>query len=342
MDDKNPENRALRELEQNTRVLRPPQCYLYSAIISLLFFTIVIFGIASLAANKEPSDQPAYVFMTAALFWLIPCSISIWSIQVYRNVSLMIQNGKLLMQGVLSRKELSLQEVSELRWDLEYLHLTAPNTSITIRLDFFNSHDLIWLISYFRRELPQSSQQNWDIFCLRKAMPLRERLQTNLRAPGPGEILITRKRYDWTGLTLIVLMTPPVIYYSFKVNQFAYLTLPAFLIGFWLLLRYSTPPQGKIEKQLCTQKEFVHFLFQLLVWGTPGLILFLFLINSNFSESVKIIGTFCLIMTWLELLLWRPGAFNILEQEKRKLAIQKRITEFEADLSSQIIREKGN
>tara|TARA_R110002095_G_scaffold188226_4_gene165550 strand:+ start:18100 stop:18564 length:465 start_codon:yes stop_codon:yes gene_type:complete len=144
-----------------------------------------------------------------------------------------------ILQGVFTRKVFTLSEVKEAKWDVDHLIVDPKTKAGDINLNQYDQEDRLWLIRYFRHELPPSSQVNWDRFCLRFAIPLQDRLQAELRPPESDEILVTRQRYDRIGIPLNVILSLIGFYISWKLNHFAVLILPAFSIGFWLLLRYT-------------------------------------------------------------------------------------------------------
>ncbi len=283
-------------------------------------------------------NQKLLGFLLAGTIGIGPVLFSLWGILVYRNVSLTIHNGKVILQGIFQRQEITLSEIEEASWDISSeLILVSQSENAVINLEYYNAQDELWLIHFFRNELPDASQKRWDRFCLRVAIPLQERLQrpeSKLCAPGPGEALITRRRYDLIGIPVNLLITFVGVYSSWKHDQFGSLIFPVFSIGLWLLLRYSVPSQGVVQERLWSQEEFRVLTYLLLTWGIAGMIGFIILLMSNLSEFVKGIGSFCLFILCFTLLLETYNRLTTHYREERNRINQKAIEEWEAGNTS--------
>lgn len=306
-------------------IFRPSMQYLYGELWLLLLTLISFLGIGILIVLDDPFNMELSGFLFVGSLGLIPGLIALWGILVYRNVSLTLHDNIVTVQEVFQRQEVNLSEVTEARWgsDSELFLNPRPN-SVVINLKYYQLEDRLWLIRYFHRELKETVQIHWNQFCFQVAIPLEERLQqlqhpeTELRAPGSEEILITRRRYDRIGIPLNVVLTPTVILISWYQGQFGFLILPAMTIGWWLFLRYSIPKRGMIQKRIWAREDFRVMTYLLVAWGSAGLIGFIILLRSELPELVKVIGGLCLFLICLELLLKMYDSATIHCQEERR------------------------
>ncbi|QDT28437.1 hypothetical protein Enr10x_37790 [Gimesia panareensis] len=329
---------ALPDSDNESLVFRPSKQYRNGQLWSLIFCPFSFLGLGILIGLEDSFDAQILGFLCVVVFGLIPALTALWGILVYRNVSLTLHDRTMILQGVFQRQKINLAEVTEARWRTDSELFLNPRTNrILIHLKYFHLQDRLWLIRFFHQELTETAQKHWNRFCHQIAIPLEERLQllqqpeTKLRAPGSGEILITRRRYDWIGIPLNTLLTSTVILISWHQNRYGYLILPAFTIGWWLFLRYSTPKRGEIQERIWAREDFRVFTYLLAAWGSAGLIGLVILLKSGLPEFVKVIGGFCLFLLCCELHLKMYNSATVHCREARRKIKDEAIQEWEAE-----------
>ena len=96
--------------------------------------------------------------------------------------------------------------------------------------------------------VPDDKQVDWPAFCHKRALPLRKRLMDDpSRQPASHEIRVTRKRYD----RAFLFFSPVLVAISLAIwpilGAARALVFPLLFVPFWLLLRFSTRPEGEIQ-----------------------------------------------------------------------------------------------
>ncbi len=102
------------------------------------------------------------------------------------------------------------------------------------------------MIRSLRRLVPAARQENWPRFVHKVALPLRKRLAPLSAEPlGPGEVFITRRRYDRAAAIAIPasLAAALLVWRLFAFP--ALLLMPLVIAACWLFLRYATLPGGE-------------------------------------------------------------------------------------------------
>lgn len=299
---------------------------IFSLIISSLLgisFPCIMWFVA------HPCQKWNAVLIFSAIGAILP-GLCIWLILVSKLTSITIRKGTVILQSVFSRKELELSNITQARWKLisqGALRLETPTESGTLGLINLTSNERLWLIQYFRNRLPESIQQNWDLFCLKIALPLREPKPEANRDPGPDEILVTRKRYDRLGIPLIIFSIICVALTAWYFRSPQYLVFPLILIGLWLLLRFSVPKEGMVSSRISADKEYMQTLFFLAWWIGAGLFGFSAFVLADLPPSFPSGVGWCMTILWTSVGCWKVHQSNRVQHnrdlEKAKAAAQK-------------------
>ncbi|MCH9653414.1 MAG: hypothetical protein K0U86_04955 [Planctomycetes bacterium] len=225
-------------------VVRPHKSLRNGYIFGVFFFALLGIGSTSFMWFAAQPSQKLYAVLVFGVMWSLLPGLFIWEVLVCHFTSITIRNGTAILQSVFSCKELELSNITQAQWKLishGALSLETATERGTFGLRHLTLEERLWLIQFFRNHLPESIQQNWDLFCLKIALPLREPKSEVIRDPGPDEILVTRKRYDRLGIPLIIISIICGVLTAWYFQYPKYLSFPVILILFWVLLRYSVP-----------------------------------------------------------------------------------------------------
>jgi len=267
------------------RVFRVRKHYRNVGIVGLLFFSAV--GIASVWAiwGLGPPDRRAFAVWFAsfpALFWGCFSGLSLWILLAYWRENLELADGQVVTQGVIRRRQLLLNSVTDARWKhmkSGAIRLRTMTERLTIYFDNFEPTERLWLIYVLRSLLPATAQRNWELFCLRIAIPLRDRDAPGNRLPGPDEVTLSRSRWNCYFIPAILLSAVIGSVAYWKYGQPRVLVAPLMPTLLWLLLRYGTPRQGLVVKRMGTAPGESRFLFFLVWWfclAVVGMLLYQF------------------------------------------------------------------
>jgi hypothetical protein len=174
--------------------------------------------------------------------------LSLCMIRAYCVEQFRVTGTTLHARSVLQNQQFDRSEIQCVRWK------TSPSGAIrfrvfgrTTRLDLhgFAREDRLRIIRIVRALVPAASQQGWEMFCHKIALPLRDGTPATLRVDDSiRTVLVTRKRYDrlFAVLVPICAVVSAGLWCLFGGRQFFLLPLGA--VGFWLLLRFNIPKTG--------------------------------------------------------------------------------------------------
>ncbi len=318
------------ENTSDPRVFRVRKSYRNQGICFLIIFVLAGIGAAYAVWIDPPPNNKLILISFLSLVWSLMTGLSLWILLGYKYESLTIQNESVIQQGVIFRKEIDLSTIKQARWNLVQgggIKLKNLTEKISIYFDNFEREEGLWLIQHFQTRLSEDIQQNWDLFCLRVALPLREPKQDPIREPGPGEILITRKRYDRIGIPLIIVSIIGGILTAWYFLNPGLLLAPVLPIGFWLFLRYSTPKQGLVDHRISADKDNYQWLIFNGCWLGLALIGLVISKAIEIPEPQSTITGICLACLWITVLFIRAWKIDrvvhLKNLKKAKAAVQK-------------------
>ncbi|MFH1301308.1 MAG: hypothetical protein ABIK07_09615 [Planctomycetota bacterium] len=266
-----------------SRVFRPPKRTRNEAILLLVSFTFGFSGFGVMQFLEAPPDRRLFAIPFAALLLLFPGGISLWALLIYRRAFLSLQNGTVISQHLFSRQQLQLQDVVTARWrlmPLVGLSLSTAKETVVVDLNYFQREDQLWLIQYFRNQVPPDKQQDWPRFCWLIAMRLKKQLHPEVRIPGPHEIFITRRRYDRMVVPLTIISALIGIGLTWWLQNLGFLAFPIAPVAFWLLMRFQTPKKGYVQPRIWGHKESRDPMIFITVLGLTSM---LYLIARKFD-----------------------------------------------------------
>lgn len=235
-----------------SREFRPTKKGLYIGGMAIAVgSTMVIATLVGAFWGPLPTNNseriPLWVLVPLAVFTLM----GIYLVVAQRRTSISIEGTRLVVRSPFATYEFDLTNVESASWQLHppggSVQLKGVDKSAKIPLQDFSTPDRLELIQLIHQNVPEERQHDWALFCHRIALPLREGWPSRLvmDAPESQRVLVTRRHYDrlFGGLLLICIVI--AIVFSLFFGRHAAFALPVVTIGFWLLLRFNVPREGR-------------------------------------------------------------------------------------------------
>jgi hypothetical protein len=205
---------------------------------------VVMLMLTAWIAIEAPPDRRLVLATIIAIIAVAMALLAAVSALAYRRISLTIDEHSLTWHGLLRSVRIELDAVTDVHWRPAHRGIVVRSSGpkINIAIDDFAPPQREGLIRAIRRGTPPAIQHKWPAFCHRYALPLR--LRDTSRPLHPGEVLITRRRYDRVCPPVIVLAAVATALVAWLVEYPQILGLPAVLTGAWLLLRLTVPQPG--------------------------------------------------------------------------------------------------
>jgi hypothetical protein len=143
---------------------------------------------------------------------------------------------------------------------------------LTVDFDNYEPKERLCLIRYFRNRLAEEVQTGWDMFCHSVANPLRDYVPEGVPTPSADEVTLTRRRWDWYFIPLILLSAVFGIVAWWKFQLPRMLAAPLLPTALWLFLRFGTPKQGMVARRISADPEHKRWLVFLLSWFCVGMV----------------------------------------------------------------------
>ncbi len=313
-------------------VFRLRKGYRNLGIVCLLFF--VFTGVASAWGiwSEVPPNRRVhalYLLIFSLSVWGFMAGLSLWVLVAYYRESLTIRDGHVIQQGVIGKKEIDLADITDVHWIVikrGKITLRTVMEKLKIYLDNFEPTERLWLIRRVRTGLPETIQRDWDLFCYKIAIPLRDRGVLANRPPGPDEVTLTRRRWDWYFFPFTVLCAAIGIVYCRQLPQPRILAVPLIAALLWIVLRFNTPRQGFVLKRIGAEPGQTRFLLFCLWWFGIAIAGFVLLelckLPMPQALTLQIIGS----IAWFGGFLFRAHRFDRQRQQRdreaAKVAVQ--------------------
>jgi hypothetical protein len=279
------------------------------AALCLIFFVAIGAASAYGMWTDAPKERRIYLVVFVTSFWGAMACLSLWGLLAYLRERLEIQNGLVTHQGVIGKREIDFDAVTDAHWKLGKnggrLKLRTPTQRLTVHFDNFEPAERLSLYRFFRSTLPERPQRGWDLFCYKVALPHLDQSDGQNNHPGPDEILFSRTRWDWYFVPTILLSVVIGLVLGWKLQQRRPLVAPLVPLVLWLILRYSTPTKGMVSKRISAEPEVKRFLLFELWWLAIGIVgLVLFTVVKLPSPHALVLGSIACFL-WFGGLLWR-------------------------------------
>jgi len=168
------------------RVVPVGSCLAFCAMLSCLLFLLRPAVVGPMGLLASLAFAAAYALVLGLLF--------VHVLFCWRH-RLQLDDERVISNGLLAVTEIRLADVTDVVWRPDGLGGVALKTNFDkVRLNFacYPSDASLRMIAYLRETLAKSEQRNWDRFCLRVGIPLRNPASPSRRL----EVLFSRAQFD--------------------------------------------------------------------------------------------------------------------------------------------------
>ena len=138
--------------------------------------------------------------------------ISAYMLIAYHVERFSIAGTRISIRSVFQQRQFDQSEVDKLTWKTNpidgQLVFHVVNRNARLELHGFRREDRLRMVRLLRQLIPEAKQEGWPLFCLKIALPLRNRCEPQSILENPcsrDEVFITRWRYDRLFLALLPL-----------------------------------------------------------------------------------------------------------------------------------------
>lgn len=301
----------------------PRKGYRQSAIAMLPGFVANSVASASMMWIDGPKDRRVLGVFFFSIFWGAWASLSLWMLLISVRMRLHIEQGRIIRQGVMTSAEIDLPNIGAARWRISNkggITLIASTCRLIIDFDVFEPVERLWLIRFFRTQLPKTAQKRWGPFCQAMALPLRDRLSATTRPLTVDRIAITRRRWDWYFVPSILLCSAFGVVLYWRLRNPETLVQPLVLVPLWLCLRFTTPRQGLICGRIEAEPGAKRFFILVFLWLACGIAGIFFLERLRLPKPQGIAAGSAAALIWLGVLLWQV---HVHDRQRLKHALAK-------------------
>lgn len=227
------------------------------AFVALTIAAAVWLTLALTASSPPPGDAPnLWMLGLAVLVFAGMSLLGLYLLVASVLEQVTIEGTRIVVRTVFQRRALRAADVERLVWKARRpwggveLCLAGRRT----RIDFgaYPAEDRLRMIRLLYRLVPEEKQVQWPLFCQKVALPLRRRLSIVTGGTGcdtcePGEILVTRRRFDRAVALLLPVSASAALVLWHVTQLIQVLALPLAVTVAWLLLRYSVPREGAVQ-----------------------------------------------------------------------------------------------
>jgi hypothetical protein len=178
--------------------------------------------------------------------------------------------GRIISRGLFAVTEIRLADVTDVKWiphGLGGVVLKTNFDKVTINFARYAPDASLQIIQFLRGVLPKSTQQDWNRFCLRIAIPLRNPGSDTRRS----EVLFSRAQFDRLLSSVFFADLAFAVGYWWLVGflrDWTITALPLALTGlFWVTVRYLVPIRLTTKVGWFPLASFIDALVDHLAWS---------------------------------------------------------------------------
>jgi hypothetical protein len=274
-------------------------------------------GAVLVSLTHPRSHNPIFAAIFFGGFPLGLAGVVYCELRFFERQKLAIRGHHIRLCGVFQRREIDLNEVTEARWlPFTGLSLRSPSVKLVIVLHYYERPEQEEIIHHLHSAIDVAAQTDWNLFAYKRALHVPRPKRTK---PGPGEVLVTRARYDRLLLPAVLVsgLVGIVAWRMAGRGEMAIVPL-VFPVGLWLLLRYSTPAEGDVQPSLSSMRRtnpHSRFMFNGIALLFVGMMLIGLLWRFLRYPEVLLVS---FMLLWTSFLVWEC------EKESRRKARQDR------------------
>jgi len=217
-------------------------CLLECALVGLLHW-------GARAGGGAITDVPDFVFVAAYGFIIVLFALYILFCVRHR---LEVDRTRITSRGLFSAKQIVLGDVNEITWQPEGGGVELKTNFDRLRIPLFLCYPpdaTLRIIRFLKAAFPESLQHDWDLFCLRTALPLRKPASDTRRFA----VLLPRADFDRMAASclfveLALAALPWWLAWWVGVPEWKSTVVPLAVTGFgWISLRSVVPIQCRVR-----------------------------------------------------------------------------------------------
>ncbi|HUT94428.1 MAG TPA: hypothetical protein VMY37_33530 [Thermoguttaceae bacterium] len=225
-------------------------------LCTAFFAAMAVVSVLGIYFEAPPERRAAALLagLGMAGFWLAFMALSVWLLLAYWRHRLTIRDEEIDYVGVIRHKRIRPPEIVSARWRCwpQRGSLVLKTVTARVAIDFgdYGTESARQLIRFFRESVPLPLQTGWELFYVRIGKRVaRAARQPEETAPGEGEVLLTRRRFDVYFLigTLLAGATAVGVYHATGDSSVSVtlVQIPAI----WLVVRFMWPRKGMVSKR---------------------------------------------------------------------------------------------
>jgi hypothetical protein len=232
---------------------RPKRSLFYLGLIGFVFFSLADVLSIAVAVSEARPDRRVLAAMFFGACWTPFVLLSLYLLIASLRERLSILGSTVESEGVLTRKRIALDEVTDARWrrygKAGRLVLRSAWTKVAIDFDTYETPDRRRLILFLREMLPTTIQQGWDTYWTQYWSTFDEP-EPAMTDAFAQETRALRRRLDvWFALGVVA-----VVVLAFSVRPLIGLKPLAGIIPIallWLICRWGVSvSRGKVRERL--------------------------------------------------------------------------------------------
>ena len=179
--------------------------------------------------------------------------------------------------------------------------IATAAAKVVIELGNYELDEERQIIRFFRGSVPQAVQVGWELFYARVVKRRYESARRRQKTePGEGEVLMTRRRFDWYLLAFSPFIIGVAMYSWYVTGEARHWAIVPASVAVWAYFRFRFPRKGIVEKRMSADERRSVWLLTAIFAG----ILCYFPLHRLLPEAetpltVVFVIYFVLLFTWL-------------------------------------------
>lgn len=225
-------------------------------LCTAFFAAMAVVSVLGIYFEAPPERRPAALVagLGIAGFWLAFTMLGVWLLLAYWRHRLTIRDEQIDYVGVIRCKRIRPPEIVSARWRCwpQCGSLVLKTVTARVAIDFgdYGAENARQLIRFFRESVPLPLQTGWELFYVRIGKrAARAARQLEETAPGVGEVLLTRRRFDAYFLIGMLLAGATAVYVYHRTGDSSVFAKLVGIPAIWLVVRFMCPRKGMVAKR---------------------------------------------------------------------------------------------